>query len=471
MAFNLGAALGAATQSGINTYTKLGEEQRQEEELAMRRKEAAYQEEQRNQERELNKISALTLGAGDKRTVADQSTVNQGYEGADGPAATGYKEVVYTPQQQMADFKQRALSAGIPLQKVTAISSAHRAEKYAEKEEMALEFNNQVMNDIKANPNDLGAVFKKHFEPLYNEGKLPGLNDGSKVELIPDGKGGQSMLFKDSKGKPTQPPVPLDIHAMEAITQKWGDLMMKSSSPANYWKSRETDLKSREVGAKEALVPSEIAKNQAAAGYYTAHGKALGEAAGGKPTSRTVMVGGGVDSASGVATPKQPVTIVTKFDKNGAPVVSAYDLSGKPITDQKVLGQAQMAAAQGGGDEGNAPLSAIGADLASARKRYESGNLSLDEYNKEVAAIKLMGGLPKPGGSLNPNAGAATAPALSPVQPRAIAYTKGGFERWVDAAKSGTPADKALGREILQGWVNNNELSVGEKQQALKLLK
>ena len=276
MGFNLGAALGAAAQSGVNTYTKLGEEQRQEEELNMRRQEAAYQEEQRNQERELNRITALTLGAGDKRMVADQGTVNPNYEGADGPAATGYKEVAYTPQQQMADFKQRALGAGIPLQKVTAVSGAHRAEKYAEKEEMALGFSQQVMDDIRANPTDLGAVFKKHFEPLYNEGKLPGLSDGKTVEVLP-GKGGtQSLLFRDAKGNPTQPPVPLDIHAMEAITQKWGDLMMKSASPANYWKSRETDLKAREVKVKEDLVPSEIAKNKAVANQANAHASVYG---------------------------------------------------------------------------------------------------------------------------------------------------------------------------------------------------
>lgn len=283
MAFNLGAFAGGLAQGGANTYFKMGEMQRQEEELAMRKQEAAYQEELRNQERELNKITALTLGSGDKRMVADQSTVNQGYEGADGPAATGYKEVAYTPQQQMADFKQRALAAGVPLQKVTAVSGAHRAEKYAEKEELALDFNNQVMSDVKANPNDLGAVFKKHFEPLYNEGKLPGLNDGSKVELIPDGKGGQSMLFKDAKGKPTQPPVPLDIHAMEAITQKWGDLMLRSSNPANYWRSRDTDLKERElgykgeeVGIKKALLPSEIAKNMGAANQANMHASVYG---------------------------------------------------------------------------------------------------------------------------------------------------------------------------------------------------
>jgi len=268
MAINFGAALGAAAKSGMDTYMSMEENARRKKELEFREAEANWQEEQRQQERKLNEITSQTLGMGDTRVTGQDYT---GVTGGIDTAEPALRTEAYTPQQKMADFKQRALGAGIPIQKVTAISRAHRAEKYDEKEEMALEFNNQVMSDIKANPNDLGAVFKKHFEPLYNEGKLPGLNDGSKVELIPDGKGGQSMLFKDSKGKPTQPPVPLDIHAMESITQKWGDLMMKSSSPANYWKSRETDLKAREVKVKEDLVPSEIRKNNALAGQASAH--------------------------------------------------------------------------------------------------------------------------------------------------------------------------------------------------------
>jgi hypothetical protein len=275
MAFNLGAFAGGLTQGGSNTYFKLGEAQRQEEELAMRKQEAAYQEEQRNQERELNKISALTLGAGDKRTVADQSTVNQAYEGADAPAATGYKEVAYTPQQQMADFKQRALSAGVPLQKVTAVSGAHRAEKYAEREELALGFTQQVMDDVKNNPTDLGAVFKKHFQEQYNEGKLPGLGDGKTAEVVPAATGGQSIVLKDGKGNVTKT-MPLDLNTIQAMTQKWTGAMMASSSPASWWKSREEDLKSREVGAKEALVPSEIAKNKAVANQANAHASVYG---------------------------------------------------------------------------------------------------------------------------------------------------------------------------------------------------
>jgi hypothetical protein len=286
MALNLGAALGAAAQSGMNTYLKLGEEQRQAEELAMRKQEAAYQEEQRNQERKLNEITSQTLGMGNTRvTGADYTGVTGGIDTAE-PAL---KTEAYTPQQQMADFKQRALSAGIPLQKVTAVSGAHRAEKYAEKEEMALGFNQQVMEDVKANPTDLGAVFKKHFQDQYNEGKLPGLGDGKTADVVPSATGGQSIVLKDDKGAVTKT-IPLNVDTIHALTDKWTGAMLSSSNPANWWKSREHDLKQREVdlkgrevefkgrevGVKEKLLPSEIAKNLAAANLSGMHAKVYG---------------------------------------------------------------------------------------------------------------------------------------------------------------------------------------------------
>ena len=267
MGINLGAALGAAAQSGANMYLKLGEEQRQEEELAMRRREADWQEEQRQQERKLNEITSQTLGMGDTRVTGQDYT---GVTGGIDTAEPALRTEAYTPQQKMADFKQRALGAGIPLQKVTAISGAHRAEKYAEKEEIALGFTQQVMDDIKANPTDLGAVFNKHFTDQYNEGKLPGLGDGKTADVVPTATGGQSIILKDAKGNVTKT-IPLDLNTIQTLTQKWTGAMMASSSPANWWKNMETDLKAREVKVKEDLVPSEIRKNNALAGQASAH--------------------------------------------------------------------------------------------------------------------------------------------------------------------------------------------------------
>lgn len=267
MALNLGAALGAAAKSGMDTYMSMEENARRREELAMRKQEADYQEELRQQERKLNEITGQTLGMGDTRVTGQDYT---GVTGGIDTAEPALKTEAYTPQQKMADFKQRALSAGIPLQKVTATASAQRAEKYAEREELALGFSQQVMDDIKANPNDLGVVFNKHFKDQYNEGKLPGLGDGKTADVVPAATGGQSIVLKDAKGNVTKT-IPLTVDTIQAMTQKWAGAMMASSSPASWWKSREEDLKSREVKVKESLVPSEIAKNQALANQANAH--------------------------------------------------------------------------------------------------------------------------------------------------------------------------------------------------------
>lgn len=270
MAFNFGAFAGGLAQGGANTYFRMGEAQRQEEELAIRKQEAAYQEEMRNQERKLNEITGQTLGMGDTRVTGRDYT---GVTGGIDTAEPALKTEAYSPQQKMADFKQRALGAGIPLQKVTAVSSAQRAEKYAEREEMALGFSQQVMDDIKANPSDLGAVFKKHFQDQYNEGKLPGLGDGKTADVVPVATGGQSIVLKDAKGNVTKT-IPLNVDTIQALTQKWAGAMMASSSPASWWKSREEDLKARQVGVQEAELNEKMK-----AGLFSAQAKqALGAA-------------------------------------------------------------------------------------------------------------------------------------------------------------------------------------------------
>lgn len=270
MAFNFGAFAGGLAQGGANTYFRMGEAQRQEEELAIRKQEAAYQEEMRNQERKLNEITGQTLGMGDTRVTGRDYT---GVTGGIDTAEPALKTEAYSPQQKMADFKQRALGAGIPLQKVTAVSSAQRAEKYAEREEMALGFNQQIRDEIAANPTNLGAVFKKHFQTPYNEGKLPGLGDGKTAEVAPMGTGGESIVLRDEKGKAVRT-IPLTIDTIEAITKKWGDLMMRDANPANYWKSREEDLKARDVGVREKELDEKVK-----AGLFGAQAKqALGAA-------------------------------------------------------------------------------------------------------------------------------------------------------------------------------------------------
>lgn len=467
MALNFGAALGAAAKSGMDTYMSLEENERRQKELKFREDEAKWQEEQRNQERKLNEITGQTLGMGDTRvTGADYTGVTGGIDTAE-PAL---KTEAYTPQQKMADFKQRALSAGIPLRKVTETASAQRAEKYAEREEMALGFSQQVMDEIKANPTDLGAVFKKHFQGAYNEGKLPGLGDGKTADLVPAATGGESIVLKDSKGKVTKT-IPLNIDTIQALTGKWTEAMMRDANPANWWKSREEDLKSRDVAVKEreltekvnaGLFKAQANQANAAASASTAHASVY----------QNMLKMANENREAGAA--MQP--FIEQFK-----MLSPEDQAG--AKGQTILTQAATAAARKTGDitgiinslkkpdadtkitvNPDGTVTKGGAlyvpDPANPGNYKPAGGLGQSALDKAIAA-KLQGGTPAE----------QPASAIPPPAARAIKYTKEGFNHWYDAATSGSTADKAMAKEIMRGWVDNNELTAGERQKAALILK
>jgi hypothetical protein len=125
-----------------------------------------------------------------------------------------------------------------------------------------------------------------------------------------------------------------------------------------------------------------------------------------KPTFKTVTIEGGMD-ANGVKQPKRQVVVGITADKDGRPTFNAYTPDGKPINDEKVLNQAMGAMGNEGTSTGDSAGmdSSVTADLASARKRFENGQTDLPGYQKEVTDIMVRAKLPKPGGTLNPNAG------------------------------------------------------------------
>lgn len=84
--------------------------------------------------------------------------------------------------------------------------------------------------------------------------------------------------------------------------------------------------------------------------------------------------------SNGVTT-KTPVSVVTTM-KNGVPVVQAYRLDGTPVTDKKALNQI------GTGDDGGLSTSGRNADLAAARKAFESGNMDYNTYQSTTQQIQ-----------------------------------------------------------------------------------
>jgi len=137
---------------------------------------------------------------------------------------------------------------------------------------------------------------------------------------------------------------------------------------------RQIGLKEREVAAKEALVPSEIVKNQGQAAWYGTKQDA------GSWKQTTINE---TDPATGVIT-KTPV--FTKLGtRDGKPYVEAYRADGTPVTDKGAIKQI----AEGGvpqSDDGGAPA-AMGRDMALVAERYQKGLIDYETYRIEQQKI------------------------------------------------------------------------------------
>jgi len=306
MAFNLGAFAGGLAKGGVDTYTTMKGFQRHDEELAMRKQDAGFRAEQAARERELadrdrdrsQKEVALDLAARDiygrvggaeyapelQRTAgigaqqAQGLTVNTGAGGADFdravaestqgvlrenaarqgvalPVAKTMAPAAYTEDQANKDYLTRVRAIS-PREAISAeaaqlgVTAARRTEKYAQQQENALGFNQNVLSDLAKNNGDVGSVLEKHFIPLYNENKLPGVADGGTAKVVKNAVGGgSSIVITDKEGKESV--MPADIKTLQMLTGKVQDLMMASSSPENYWKNKQQELEARKTAATE----------------------------------------------------------------------------------------------------------------------------------------------------------------------------------------------------------------------------
>jgi hypothetical protein len=186
----------------------------------------------------------------------------------------------YTEQQAAKDYATRL--KGIDFEKGLAaekglmdikkggleIGGLERSERYAVQQETALGFQQQVLKDLAAAKGDIGSVLEKHFLPLYNENKLPGLNDGKSAKVLPSAtKGGEkTIVITDKNGKQTT--MPANIETLQTLTSQAQDLMMASSSPENYWKHKDQHIKERTVTAQEKH--ADAAVSSAAASWVNA---------------------------------------------------------------------------------------------------------------------------------------------------------------------------------------------------------
>lgn len=261
MGFNFGAFAGGLGKGAMDTYTTLKDQQSREEASQRAERALRMQEDEAlrlRTEREALRSAIGEIPQGDTVRVPTFQGMTGSYDQQDAPTRT---EAI-TPEQKMANFRSRAVALGADptaalqyeagglqlessrqgLKKGTLeIGELERNARYARNTEMALGFSNQVLQDLAGGkgtmPERIASVLEKHFVPLYNENKLPGLNDGGKARIVDNAMGGDKTIVITGKdGKETT--LPATMETLQMLTSQAQGLMMSSASPENYWKHR-----------------------------------------------------------------------------------------------------------------------------------------------------------------------------------------------------------------------------------------
>lgn len=318
-----GAFGGAATTAALNTYERLGEEelrdmQRKQLKKDIAEKEAldrAWAESQARVGQQDEYSQAIKTGAG-VGTQQAQALSNQGalpgntaedqaFERASAEAAVGamrenaaYNKAGNTGYAAPAEG-ERAPQAALPEMKPTEYTSKQGMQDYLKaasqvsrkgtleaiqmkgvvrESEIQDKFDNEMtkLNDTLAKIQ--GTAESNGLKGLYEAGKQEGLKlsfvegkngVGSRINVLgPKGDVLETVSDINSATKK------LSDAAMQQFMQKGVSLLGSFDKVASYMQgNRQIDLKEREVAAKEAIIPSEIAKNQGVAGYYASGGR------------------------------------------------------------------------------------------------------------------------------------------------------------------------------------------------------
>ena len=324
MGMNWGAALGAAVTTGLNTYERLGEEELREMQRKQLKKELADKEAMAGYLAEAAQQKDYTGGSDVKSAIGQATKVY----GEDADTARTVQGIIanQTPEQQQATLRAYGGAEGavtpktqegaLDLSRVgvyknakgesmasnegTALSTADQY-KYATKK--ATEAGNiaaiEKLTPLKAmmRESDLQDKFdieKKNLDNtlariqgtaetgglkgLYEAGKKEGLKlnfvegkngVGSRIQVLGP-KGDVLETVSDVAGATQK----LSEAAMQQFMTKSTSLLGSPDKVITAMQgNRKIGLEERTVAAKEALVPSEIQKNQGVAGYYTSGGR------------------------------------------------------------------------------------------------------------------------------------------------------------------------------------------------------
>lgn len=308
MGFNFGAFAGAAANTALNTYERLGEEELRD----MQRKKLKQDMEQ---EAALDRAFAATQGRVGQTNDFTQGIQTQGGVGSEqarmlsnqaagmgaegeqasaqsaigtlrenakvAPTTAAINPTEYTQGQANKDYLSAA--SGISRKgamEALQMKSAMRTSSIEDK------FDNEMSNLNQTLARIHGTAESGGLKGLFDAGKQEGL----KLNFV-EGKNGVGSRIQvlGPKGDVLE-----TISDIATATQKlsdaaMGQFMNKSisllGSPdkviAAMQGNKNINLKEREVGVKEAIAPSEISKNYGAASYYTSGGKGGASGAGG----------------------------------------------------------------------------------------------------------------------------------------------------------------------------------------------
>jgi hypothetical protein len=297
MAFDLGIALGSAGETALDTYTKLNREGRDIEKARREKEQFEWQRKEQQQKQAAEQAYLNTLGNSDQ--VKEQ--VIPGTEGVGDQGPTIKREAIpYNDQQKQLDFQEQLRSTNAsPLyamqlqQAGLGIKGLQRTEARAEAEDQFSKWHQDSIARIQKDP---VAWVNENLDAYNKAAKGSHLDDGLTAKVVPSADGGASLVRTDSKGKVVDSTPINSQTAMSAMQDlsfaKYQALPGKFKEGAELgFKKEEVNLKGKQVAieergvkVKEDLVPSEKAKNFAAAyassqagSYYGAHAKTIGD--------------------------------------------------------------------------------------------------------------------------------------------------------------------------------------------------
>lgn len=316
MGFNFGAFAGGLAKSGVDTYTRLSEEERRDAEA--KRQVDIHKAFLRN-EQENERLSALSnetfgrVGQTDTSALSPREQDNPSVPDLQTGLPQGFQAKPYTAEQAAAEFKTRAMGIN-PLKAAdyqAKLQGVRRGElellsiERAAKQDKAFDTHMEETHKSLAN-------MRQDIQGTFDTDGMNGLvkkygsdfkdATGNSVALM-----GNALVIKDSKGKVVGQPVTRPEDAINALSNVLGKRAMEASlegmvtkglfrnsaelmdyfTKRNNMETQTSNAQSSRISAlasqtsanasaqnaatQASIAPSTIAQNQAQAAMYTAH--------------------------------------------------------------------------------------------------------------------------------------------------------------------------------------------------------